>query len=159
MNYPNVAGIGFYNSISNISIINCTFQQFTLCTVVHVEIQTGTINVANSKFIFNAISSASVCAIYSTLFVTSPGDINIVICNSVFYLNGNSNQGSGIFNGSLFVFLQNQMTQSILIKNSSFISNDIRSVYIPGGTRIIFDEVNVSDNRFGTFVTVYGNWT
>ena len=154
-NYPNLAGIGFYNSVSNISIINCTFQQFTLCITVYVSIQTGTINVANSKFMFNAISSASVCAIYSTLLLTSPGDINIVISNSVFYLNGNSNQGSGIFNGSLFAFLQNQMTQSILIKNSSFISNDIRSMYIPRGTRIILDEVNVSDNKFSTFVTVY----
>ena len=155
MKYPNVAGVGFYDSISNISIINCTFQQFTLCATVYVEIQTGDIKVVNSKFIFNAISSASVCHIYSTLLVTSSGDINIVIYNSMFYLNGNSSQGSGISNGSLFIVLRNQITQSVLIKNSSFISNGIRSMYIIRGTKIIFDEVIVSNNRFGTFLWVY----
>ena len=156
MNLLTLEGIGFYNSVSNISIINCTFQHFVGCVTVYISNTTGAINVVNSKFMFNTISNTSVCGsyMYSTLLVTSSGNISIAIYNSLFY--NNSYQGSGLLNGSLYISSENQRTQSVLIKNSSFISNGIRSMYINRGTKVTFDKVNVSDNRFSTYIWVYG---
>ena len=162
LNNLNIAGITFDESISNISIINCTFQQFKVCTSVSISKidSEGSISVINSKFMSNAVSSASLCSddIYSTLLVSSSGGIDITIYNSLFYYNGNSYQGSGSLNGSLAVsFGQNLMTQSILVKNSSFVSNGIRAVYIKDSavqSNITFDDVNISDNRFGIYALV-----
>ena len=158
---PMTAGITFHISF-NIFIINCTFQQFKVCVAVDMFDVLGSINVINSKFMFNSISNASACSeiYYSSLLVLPYGDIDIIIHNSLFYSNGNSDQGSGLLNGSLFVGNAEQtVTQSILVKNTSFVSNGIMSMYIKDGTvksKTIFDEVNVSDNRYGIYALLAG---
>ena len=112
---PKVAGITFESS-SNIIIINCTFQQFKVCSSVNMSSVhvSGSIVVINSKFMFNSIPNASVCdeIFYSSLVVLPYQDsdynyVNVVICNSLFYYNGYSDQGSASSNGSFFVTILN----------------------------------------------------
>ena len=157
LNNLNNAGITFDEAISNVSIINCTFQQFKVCTSVSISKidSEGSISVINSKFKSNAVSNASL-HIYSTLLVLSSGGIDITIIHC--FTTMEILQGSGLLNGSLAVsFGQNLMTQSILVKNSSFVSNGIRAVYIEDSavqSNITFDDVNISDNRFGIYALV-----
>ena len=161
VNSPNFPGI-YFNTTTNTSIIDCTFQHFKTCLPIYISPVEGFINVANSKFMFNAISDASVCtsSIYSTLLVISSTSIDITVCNSSFHYNGISDEGSAIINGSLFItFDQYQLTQPVLIKNSSFISNGIRAAYFRNQdvrSKVTFDNIVVSDNRFGIYALLDG---
>ena len=163
------AGIGFLNAVSNISIFNCTFQYFKVCSVVYIEVPVGTVYVVNvyvvnSKFMFNAISNPSLCGnnYYSTFQVRSFGNAEINIYNSLFYNNGNSNQGSTPINGSLFIVCSasHALSQVISVKNSNFISYGIGGIFINNPIAMYsiftFDRVNVSGNWFGMNVSVQG---
>ena len=160
------SGITFLNAVSSISIINCTFQYFKVCSAVYINGLVLTVNVVNSKFMFNAISDASLCGNiynYSALQVISEGNADININNSLFYYNGNSNQGSSPLNGSLFIDcidLSYAVSQLISVKNSSFISNGISGINIrnPLAMRSIFtfDRIIVSDNKFYMYVSLVG---
>ena len=161
LNDLNFPGITFYRAFSNISIINCTFQHFKVCEAVYIINSEGSINVVNSKFVHNIVSNASLCsAFYGSFIVTSFGGIDITIYNSLFYYNGNSYEGSGSLNGSLLIaFGENLMTHSVLVRNCSFVSNGIRALYIGDSgqqsiAKVTFDEVIVSDNRFGIYALV-----
>ena len=159
---PSVPGI-FFNTISNISITNCTFQGFKVCNSVFMKNAEGSINVVNSKFMFNTISNGTVCGgIYDThsslLVVTQSHDTNLIIRDSLFYNNGNTNQ-SIPFNGSLIYIDLLQATRSVLITHTRFISNGIRGMLIYDvATRssITFNQVNISENKFGASVTMLG---
>ena len=162
INHPEFSGIYFLNTTSIISITDCTFQHFKTCVPIYATPIGGSINVVNSKFIFNGVTNASVCsdAIYSTLLVLSYASIDINVCNSSFYYNGISNVGSSELNGTLFIrFKQYRPTQPILVQNSNFISNGIRPVYISnenGRSEITFDSLSVSDNKFGIYSLLDG---
>ena len=155
---PSLPGIYFF-IISNISIINCTFQHFKVCVSVYMQKAEGSINVVNSKFMFNTISSGSVCkgfsfASHSSLEVVSFKNTNLIIRDSLFYHNGYTDQKTSL-NGSLLYLGQFQPTLSILIMQTRFISNGISGMFIyDTATRsnIIFHTVNVSDNKFGAIV-------
>ena len=155
---PVLPGIDF-NTISNISIINCTFQHFEVCISVRMLFAGGSINVVNSKFMFNTISNGSVCeeflfASHSSLEVVSYKNTNLIIQDSLFYHNGNTNQSTS-FNGSLIYYGQYQPTLSLLITHTRFISNGFASMNIfDTATRssIIFHTVNASYNKFGAIV-------
>ena len=159
---PALPGIDFILS-SNISIISCTFQHFKVCVSVRMLLAEGSINVVNSKFMFNTISSGSVCegfvfASHSSLEVVSYKNINLIIQDSLFYHNGNTNQSTSL-NGSLVYFGQFQPTLSILITHTRFISNGISSIFIyDTATRssIIFHTVSIADNKFGAIVNNAG---
>ena len=155
INNPEVPGVTI-DAVSNISIKDCTFQNSKACIAASISSSRGSIYVANSKFMYNAISKASLCrTFYSTILLQLFGSVDIVIYNSLFYYNGYSQHGSRLFNGTLFIYLdQTVPTQSILVRNSSFISNGIRSIYISKAAKITFDEINVSDNKFGIYTII-----
>ena len=154
---PFEAGITFHSS-DNISIVNCTFQQFKVCVAVEIIYTFGYIVVVNSKFIFN---SASACEkfFYSSLLVMPYIHVNIIIYDSLFYYNGYSDHAS--FNGSLFVLCTKQTASVfILLNNTSFVSNGIISINVHCGaarSTTIFDKVNVSNNSYGIYATLAGN--
>ena len=162
INHPDIAGITFI-VISNIFITNCTFQHFKSCVSVDITQQLGLINVVDSKFMFNTVPNASLsqCSkinYCSSLLVRSYGSTDVIIRDSLFYHNGNQIQD--VNNGSFFYFgPQYQSTQSILVKNTSFISNGIRSMlihYTAVSSKIVIEDVNVSNNRYGASVIIIG---
>ena len=161
---PEIAGIRI-RGFSNISIKDCTFQNFKACIAVLIS-SSGSVHVESSKFMYNSVSNVSLCrtdTVYSTLLL---GSKDIAIYNSLFYYNGNSQQGSNIvnsqqgsklFHSTLYIYLDQILpTQSILVRNSSFVSNGIRSIYVSKAIKITFDKINVSDNRFGIRAKVSG---
>ena len=164
INYPDSSGMKFEYVTSNISIIDCTFQQFKTCTPIYIDQLEGSINVFNSKFMFNAVSDASVCEhdsfyYYTTLRISSIGS-DITIYNSSFYYNGISNEGSVILYGTLYFDLSS--TSTSLVKNSSFISNGINAISIGRSyetSKVIFDNVDISNNSFGIDASVYGKFS
>ena len=159
---PNTGGV-VLNSTSNISIINCTFQYFTMsCTTVYLSYPAGDINLINSKFMFNTVSNASLCETFYSSLLIFQATSNIFINNSLFYSNGNTNQQSDSLNGSLLYFSSytHQKTVSILIKKTKFVSNGIRGVYIDytaQQTKVTLDTVNVSSNNQGVLYNGYGD--
>ena len=162
INNPTFSAIYFADTTSNISIIDCTFQHFKTCNPIRISSKEGSINVINSKFMFNAVSNASVCSSYYTLDISSSASIDIIIDNSSFSHNGYSTEGSADYNSTLSIYVsfnQYQQTQPILIKNSRFNCNGIRAIdVISEGWRpkVIFDNINISDNRFGVYTLVDG---
>ena len=173
-NYPLTAGIVF-SVVSNLSIINCTFQEFKICTCVKISRPTGIINIMNSKFMFNMISDSTLCKgnIYSSLLIyaqhsTCGGRLTLIISDSLFYHNGNSIQNDVVtISGSLLVYLACLDVQqpfvvaaaylnlSILVKNSNFTSNDITGVFIYDTSllsTISLENVNIFDNSEGMLV-------
>ena len=161
--YPDIPGIVF-NTTTNTSIIDCTFQHFKICIAMFIIPVEGYINIANSKFMFHSVSDASVCTQYryTTLLVESSTSVDITVYNSSFYCNGISDEGSAILNGSLFInFNHYQLTQPFLVKNSTFISNGIRAAYIRNQnvrSKVTFDNIVVSDNRFGIYALLDGEF-
>ena len=157
---PLIPGITFYIN-SNISITNCTFQHSKVWVAVYMGYAEGSISVVNSKFMFNTISNGVLCndteiLSHSSLQVLPwrSKSINLTIRDSLFYLNGDTNQSTP-YNGSLTYFDTVQATQSILITHTSFVSNGIRSMYIHDtakGSFITFSQVNVSENKFGAII-------
>ena len=149
------------NATYNIYIINCTFQKFNACVTVDIYNLEGALIVINSKFMFNTVSDASLCSIYSSLRVlTYNTTSNITIQDSLFYHNGNMNQEKATVTKNSLIcdgpplglfFL------SVLVKNTSFIYNGIGTIYINDKAKIksniVFNKVNISDNKFGA--TVY----
>ena len=155
INDPGVA----IDAASNISIKDCTFKNSKACIAVCINSSGGSVYVANSKFIYNSISNASLCnSFYSTLLIQIFGSADIVVFNSLFYYNGNSQHGSRSLNGTLEIFLDQSLpNQSILVRSSSFISNGIRSIDAGNtATKITLDKINVSDNKFGIYALVSG---
>ena len=156
--HSDVRGI-IFNEASKISIINCTFQNFNVCITVVIYDLEGDLIVRNSKFMFNTISDASLCHVYSSLLVlTYKTASNITILDSLFYHNGDMNQGNAnVTNSSLMCGGRSLLFLSVLVKNTSFIYNGIGSILIRDKgkikSNIIFNKVNISDNRFGA--TVY----
>ena len=152
---PSIPGIEF-NSGINITIYNCTFQQFKVCTAVKVHSMKLVIAV-NNKFMHNAVSDASVCieSYYSSFQVTYT--ISVYIYYSMFHFNGNPNQESSSNNGSLYASYW-----FLVISDTSFISNGIRGMHlvavaldsIPSTT--IFERVNISANRFSIYAYMQG---
>ena len=147
---PTIPGITF-REVSNISMINCIFQHFKICTSVHIDKLLGIINVMNCSFMFNTITNASLCSgnYYSSLLVTSANSTEMIICDSVFHHNGYAFQ-SNIMSGSLlYISSDSQPVLSILVKNTRFTSNGIIGMYIYDTTitsEIIFDMVVVNCN-------------
>ena len=157
INDPEVPGITI-DVVSNISIKDCTFQHFKACVAVSIS-SSGYVHVTNSKFMYNTISNASMCSsFYSSLLLLLSGNPNVAINSSLFLHNGHSLHGNGSINGTLYIFLDQQTlsAQSILVRNTSFISNGIGSIYVGKGTQVTFDKLNVSGNRFGINVLVTG---
>ena len=162
---PNIAGITFV-VVSNIFITNCTFQQSKVCASVDITQPLGLISVVNSKFMFNTVPNASLsqCSkngYRSSLLVKSYGSTDVIIRDSLFYHNGNAEyEIQDVINGSFLYFgPQYQPTQSISVKNTSFISNGIRSMLIHDtavSSKIIVEGVNISNNRYGAFVSMLG---
>ena len=161
INDPESFTINFLD-ISNISIIDCTFQHFKTCNPIRISSKEGSINVINSKFMFNAVSNASVCISYNILDISSSASIDITICNSSFSHNGYSTKGSTDYNSTLSIHLyfnQYQLTQPILIKNSTFNCNGIRAIDVTSEDwrrKVIFDNINIYKNRFGICTWVDG---
>ena len=161
MGFP---GITLSNSLSNISIINCTFQQSQVCNSVYIDLidLVASVDIVNSKFMHNAVSDASLCESFnSPLVVISSTRLDMTIYSSVFYNNGHSNKGSGSLNGSLIVSVGGSLSiQSVLVKNSSFISNGIVGVKLTDlaaqQTKFTIDEVNICDNKLGMDALVNG---
>ena len=154
INDPGVA----IDAASNISIKDCTFKNSKACIAVCINSSGGSVYVANSKFMYNSISNASLCnPFYSTLLIQIFRSSDIVVYNSLFHYNGNSQHGSRSFNGTLEIFLDQSLpNQSILVRSSSFISNGIRSIVVSIATKITLDKINVSDNKFGIYALVSG---
>ena len=154
-----IVGI-FFDAVFNISIINCTFQHSSVCHPLYISQPVGTVKVINSAFMFNMVSDASLCesATYSSFNVFSSNSIDVIIYDSLFYYNGNSLNGSASFNGSLMIYFNaDASTQSVLVKNTSFVSNGIGSMNVQTYSRVsntIFDQINVSDNRFGVYLSL-----
>ena len=69
-NQPNVTyAIGFKN-VTNISIMGCTFRYSKVCTVVLLQLSSGTVEVYDSRFLFNYGTNSSQCMeIYGTLVI------------------------------------------------------------------------------------------
>ena len=165
INYPNMAGITFV-VVSNVFITNCTFQQSKVCASVNITQPLGLISVVNSKFMFNTVPNAllSQCSkngCRSSLLVKSYGSTEVIIRDSLFYHNGNAEyEIQDVLNGSFLYFgPQYQPSQSILVKNTSFISNGIRSMLIHDtavSSKIIVEGVNISNNRYGASVRMLG---
>ena len=166
ISHPDIAGITFV-LLSNILISNCIFQHSKSCASVDIRQQLGLINVVNSKFMFNTVPNVSLpqCRRYggscSSLLVRSYGSTDVIIRNSLFYHNGNTEyEIQDVINGSFFYFgPQYQSTQSILVKNTSFISNGIRSMLIHDtavSSKIVVEEVNISNNRYGASISMLG---
>ena len=165
INFPTVAGITFI-VVSNVLITNCTFQQSKVCASVDIAQPLGLIKVVNSKFMFNTVLNASIsqCSNYgyiSSLLVRSNESTDVIIRDSLFYHNGNTDHEiPNILNGSFLYFgPQYQPTQSILVRNTSFISNGIRSMLIHDtavSSKIKVEEANFSNNRYGASVTMIG---
>ena len=174
--YTTAGGVIFSNT-ANISIINCTFQNFILpCSTVKIAHPTGAIYVINSKFMFNKVLNVSSCTyfdrshFYKNIWIYQPKSaVKIVINNSLFYRNGNLKQNDSIqyysfvYSGASFAYyslVEIIAKSSILIKNTHFISNNIRGVYVvdeASKTEIILDSVNVSNNSQGIYVLA-GNY-
>ena len=171
-NYPLTAGI-LFSVISNISIINCTFQEFKICNSVKISKPAGVINIMNSRFMFNMISDSSLCEgnIYSSLLIftqhsTCGNKLSVIINDSLFYHNGNSIQKDiVIISGSLVVYLvcfdlplsfaTAYLDLSISVKNSNFTSNDITGAFIYDTSlqsKISLENVNIFENSEGVFV-------
>ena len=160
---PSIPGITF-NIASNISITNRTFQYFKACISIFMLFAEGTINVVNSKFMFNTISNGAVCVegqfLSSLEVVTQSHDTNLIIRDSLFYNNGNTNQSISLLNGSLIYINFFQATRSVLITDTSFISNGIRGMLIHDAAKrssITFNHVNISENKFGASVNMIGD--
>ena len=166
IDYPNLGGITFFNS-SGISIIDCIFQNSIYCVTVEIFYSKGSIRLINSKFISNTVSNASLCngSFYSSLLIQSLSvsqtesntQMHIFINNSLFYFNENANQQISLQNGSLvyhntnlnFAFL------SILVENTTFISNGIKGMYIYDAavsTNITLVAVNISNSNQGAYI-------
>ena len=164
---PLIPGIRI-KACSNITIANCTFQYFKVCLSVYITKPSGVINVVNSKFMFNTVSNSSYAqckSIFSisSLRVRSEKEASVIaIRDSLFYHNGNVDLGTDykIVPGSFMYFgLKYQPTQSVLIKNTSFISNGIRGIFIQDtavNSKVVFEKVNVFNNRYGVRVTITG---
>ena len=171
-NYPLTAGIAF-SVVSNLSIINCTFQDFKICNSVEISRPSEGINIMNSKFMFNMISDSSLCKskIYSSLLIyallsTCENRLTLIINNSLFYHNGYSIQNDIVtIRGSLVVYLvcfklplsfaPAYLNSSILVKNSNFTSNNITGVFIYDTSlhsKISLENVKISENSEGVFV-------
>ena len=165
INHPDIAGITFI-VISNIFITNCTFQHSKSCVSVDITQQLGLINVVDSKFMFNTVPNAlllqcSKNGYRSSLLVRSYGSTDVIIRDSLFYHNGNTEyEIQDVVNGSFLYFgPEYQPTQSILVKHTSFISNGIRSMLIHDtavSSKIVIEEVNISNNRYGASVGIVG---
>ena len=173
-NYPMTAGI-YFSVVSNLSIINCTFQEFKICTSVNISRPSEVINIMNSKFMFNKISESSLCKskIYSSLLIyalhsTCENRLTLIINDSLFYHNGNLIQNDIVtISGSLLVYLvcfaielplsfaTAYLNSSILVKNSNFTSNDITGVFIYDTSlqsKISLENVHISKNSEGVHV-------
>ena len=176
--YPLTAGIVF-SVVSNISIINCTFQEFKICSSVKISRPAGDINIMNSRFMFNMMSDTSLCEgnIYSSLLIyaqhsTCGNRLSVIINDSLFYHNGNSIQKDiVIISGSLVVYLvcfdlplsfaTAYLDLSISVKNSNFTSNDITGVFIYDTSlqsKISLENVKISENSEGV-VVLFANGT
>ena len=161
ISHPTSPGISF-NTVSNLSIRNCMFQHFKICTAVNITDSVGAINVVNSTFMFNAMSNPSVCeeSYYNSLLVISSKSTVISILDSLFFHNGN-NEHYVYAAGSFYCYGHySQQNLEILVNNTSFISNDFRSIHIDDNSMvslIIFDTVNVSNNDGGAVVFAYGD--
>ena len=173
-NYPLRAGIVF-SVVSNLSIINCTFQEFKICTSVRISRPTGVINIMNSKFMFNIILDSSLCKgnIHSSLLIyaqhsTYESRLTLIIHDSLFYHNGNYIQNNTVtISGSLLVYLAcleasqpfmvaaAYLNLSILVENSNFTSNNITGVFIYDTSlisTISLENVKIFDNSEGVLV-------
>ena len=156
INYPKTAGV-IFNRTSNVSIINCIFQNFMPCISVEISHSTGDIKVINSKFMFNTVSNASLCgsSFYSSLLIYQTNATAILISNSLFFYNGNSNQEGVTLNGSLLYcnLDENLASLSILIKNTDFVFNGIRGLdfFDSAQTKVTLDAVNVFNNNQGVY--------
>ena len=134
IDFPRTGGI-VLNSASNISIINSTFQSFTMSYIaLDISYPTGNINLINSKFAFNTVSNISLYEgnYYCSLRIfQAKSTANVFISNSLFYFNGNTNQQSYSLNGSLLYYNDATYLTALLIRNTGFIFNGIRpGVYI-----------------------------
>ena len=169
---PQVAGIAF-TVVTNIFIINCTFQEFKICNSVFISRPAGVVNILNSKFMFNMILDASLCKeyMYNSLLIysqhpTCGNRLTVTINGSLFYHNGSPIKKDYVtISGSLVVYLicidspssfsNAYLHLSILIKNTNFISNNIKGLFIYDTsvqTEISFRNVNISDNNEGMHV-------
>ena len=148
-------GILFDGRASNISIFNCTFQRFRVCMVVMIDELVGILNVINSKFVYNLID-VTWCLYYSSLHISSSESAIVNIYDSLFYYNGNPYQDYKVDrSGTLWYSGAPQPTMSVLVKDTSFVSNGIGSVYIlskSSQSNITFDRVNIFNNKLGAYV-------
>ena len=153
----------YLRRVSNIYIINCTFQHFKVCISVYIEHAEGSVNIVNSNFMFNTISNPSVCnrknQYHSSLLVIPHKSTNIIVSDSLFYQNGNTNQITTFGGSVVYSDLKFQPTLSLLITHTTFISNGFSAVNIyDTATRssIILNKVNISDNWFGVQIYMIG---
>ena len=154
-------GILFDGQTSNISIINCTFQRFKVCIAVEIYNLVGIMNVINSKFVRNLIGVTWCDAsFYNSLLIFSSESAYVNIYDSLFYYNGIRYVDYNVeYSGSLVYFGFDQPSMSILIRNTSFVYNMIRSINIYSSaaqSEITFDRVNVSNNQLGAYLDFYG---
>jgi len=139
---PCRAGIEFA-AVANISIKNCTFQNSEVCRSVNIT-QTeapSNVSVTNSIFMFNTIRSELQYSSYRYLncsgFFVQCGSLSI---DYDYYSDDYYSNGQHL----------------ILIKNTSFISNGIKGVFIwdtASISKIVFDNVDSSNNSYGIYVS------
>ena len=150
---PRYIGIEF-EQVSNISIINCTFQRFRVCMAVLINNLVGIMNVISSKFM-NNLKNVTWCngKDYSSLYIFPSESASVNVYDSLFYNNGNPYKDYQLDDSSLLLYIGT--TVSILVHNTSFVSNSIGSMYIYSNaaqSAITFNGINVSNNQLGVYV-------
>ena len=135
------------------------------CIALDISYPTGNINLINSKFTFNTVSNVLLCesSFYSSFLIfQAKSNANIFISNSLFYFNGNTNQQSNTLKGSLLYYNEATYlpTSLILIRNTRFIFNGIRGIYINHKvvkTEVTLDTVSVVGNNQGVLYNGFGD--
>ena len=152
----------FLHRVSNISIINCTFQNFKVCVTVCMEHAEGSINIINSNFMFNSMSNALSCNKHdhhSSLLIMSNKSLDVIICGSLFYQNGIIHQGTSFSASLVYINQQYPPTLSLYITCTSFISSGFNAIRIHDTatkSSITLNKVNISDNGIGALITMIG---
>ena len=123
----------------------------------------GNIDITNCKFMFNMISYKTDCSetYNSDLLIKSHDSLKMMIHDSLFYHNENSNtevtDSAGLF---LHVCENDVVALSISVHNTHFVSNSFLSAVRINDTamnsKITFNKVNISNNGLGIYIFVNG---
>ena len=124
-----INGIGFKYA-ANILIANCIFQYSKKCTPVTILVSSGTIEIRDSKFLFNYVNNSKICPVVASLYIMDDyrnkmQDLSVRIIGTLFRHNGALDYGEQ-FKGdldsvacSVFCFFPSTRPVKCLIENSS----------------------------------------